>query len=293
MSVSSILVSSLNQRGKDESSNAERCAICLSGTVNTRLLPCSHQLICAMCVSNMRENQCPVCRTRIERVFLEQDGVCVAFQDILSLRIAINEKALRKTVQVVFVGDATSGKRALVRSILQLFGRPVKRDENDFTFCIYNRNARIGKDRLRFSYVPRSGPDDPSDTTADLRYLQPNVIVVCINANKVGTRQIVDEWTAITNNFRSERIIWLVTAGDNLDDAANVDGNSAVNRLLRLPQVYEARVKLYSLVKSSHSIDLYNLAKKLARDGRRALQKKIASGAFGTIESFVQDQRES
>ena len=54
--------------GDDDDDNAPTCIVCFERGRNAMLMPCGHMFTCSECVAQLRQRECPVCRTRIERV---------------------------------------------------------------------------------------------------------------------------------------------------------------------------------------------------------------------------------
>eukprot|EP00871_Galdieria_phlegrea_P005559 jgi/Galph1/6003/GphlegSOOS_G4732.1 len=51
-----------------EESTANLCLTCYEQEANIRLLPCGHQILCGMCLTQLDDEHCPVCREKIESV---------------------------------------------------------------------------------------------------------------------------------------------------------------------------------------------------------------------------------
>lgn len=69
-----------SQPSDDENSdNSNECVVCLSDLRDTLILPCRHLCLCNSCADTLRyqANNCPICRLRRRRCFLNQISLCI------------------------------------------------------------------------------------------------------------------------------------------------------------------------------------------------------------------------
>lgn len=216
------------------------CVVCFERPPETVLEPCGHANLCLTCLSRLAKRRCPTCRARAKKVTIIQAGVPVtrAVRDVIAERKRNELETLDGTLQVVFLGPPSVGKKTLVRKLLSRFplargpcGEPgpgarpdpakpahVASDEEIFSDGTdFSANAWISNAAVRLSVLRRTSLASRRMMLDDVRVLKPDVLVLCCSAHLPSSFDEMLAWDRVLRSGFARSRMWALLAQDDDD----------------------------------------------------------------------------
>ncbi len=228
------------------------CVVCFERPPEVTLEPCGHSNLCLTCLSRLVKRRCPTCRARAKKVRTidEETGETITrtVRDVIADRKRAENDILSSTLQIVFLGPPSVGKKALVRKLLSQFPlTPPTSTNEDIGTTVestndYNKdealfsdgtnfaaNARMGGSEVRLSVLRRTSLVSRRMMLDDVRLLKPDVLVLCCSAHTATTFDELQAWDRVLRSAFARSRVWALLADD--DDTGDLAADAAAFHL--------------------------------------------------------------
>lgn len=225
------------------------CVVCFERPPETTLEPCGHANLCITCLSRLAKRRCPTCRARAKKVrLIDETGEAITrtVRDVIADRKRAEMDILQSTLQIVFLGPPSVGKKALVRKLLSKFplvpssndtstaaAESVKDDSKDEALFSdgtdFAANARMGGSDVRLSVLRRTSLVSRRMMLDDVRLLKPDVLVLCCSAHAATTFDELQAWDRVLRSAFPRSRVWALLADD--DDIGDLATDAAAFHL--------------------------------------------------------------
>lgn len=260
--------------GTTDSRSTEKCISCVDAIANVVFRPCNHTVMCTQCAARLTRPCCPICRGNIAHVGLPIETGTMTWGNFQTWREEGDAEALRVTAQIVFLGDAISGKQVVADKLTELF--PISRAVDRrlrHGISRYAGNARFGAIDVNIVTHNASRPEQTDEELVPLLETKADVLVVCVQACSGCDRSCVKlqeflRWTG--SHIHAHVVVWLLTAGNRVDDFRRGEREDRQRRRdedRMLDKVDRIRggevVQYFNLVGGKRQVDLCQLAERL------------------------------
>lgn len=320
--------------------SGEWCVICFENGVNTVLEPCGHANLCDACVSRLGKRRCPTCRARAKRVRIygeegEEGGVGKCGEEVLGIggmgigvggrfvvktvKQVIAERRMREsrtledTLQILFLGPADTGKRTLVRGLLEKYGLPPEErpptpslvtDADGDVFgngSDFSANARIGGATVRLSVLRRGLLTSRRMLLDDVRVLKPDILVMCASAHVGTSLPDMLAWDKVIRANISVPRLWALLTHPEFDVGVREVGAPPIAPLdhthnipltigsISPPSLRPRAHYICATGTAGFSIGLRSLTKDVVRYGRTARDEALAAAVAQAEEMGVDE----
>jgi len=269
------------------------CVICFERPPETTLEPCGHANLCLTCLSRLVKRRCPTCRARAKKVrYVDHTGQVVTrtVREVIAERKRAEMDVLASTLQIVFLGPPSVGKKSLVRKLLSKFplhpDSVLPEDESLFSDGTeFAANARMSGAEVRLSVLRRTSLVSRRMMLDDVRVLKPDVLVLCCSAHTAATFEELQSWDRVLRSAFARSRVWVLLADDNngghdlAADAAGFHLRQSVPATISAISPPEVRPRGHYLCTKgpAFNIGFKSLAKNVVEIGRVARDEQFAA----------------
>lgn len=221
------------------------CVICGDSTPGVVLLPCRHSEICPPCFFQLGESGCPLCRSKIEKIFFSPTQTTHDFNKIVSYRQEEEVRVISKVFQIVVVGFSDSNKILFGEAMKEIFALPEMREalgdapmemeepifqsEDNSQLSLargehpssifksfennFSPNMRLFGHECRITVVSTSAIDYDFHVHEEIRRLKPDVVVICASTDAPSVPASFRLWNKVAKYTQNVQTIWVAVPG--------------------------------------------------------------------------------